>query len=151
MNGNKTKPSNRKWRLGNFFVKEQGAYIEASDFSGMWRLKAHKTSLLGLNLLGLCAHSPEVADVYIKLLWAIGNMVPDNEYLEGLWKCYQECLGRLPKEEDRGDQAEVEEIEKLEAFLNMPDDTLGKELEGMQKEFDAAMEAGVKDGAKQEG
>lgn len=137
MKGNKT--INRKWRLGNFTVRESGAYIEASDFAGVWRLKVHKATALGLNLIGLCVHSPETADVYVKLLWAVGNIIPDTEYLEGLWKCYQECLGRYPKEPDKGDAAEIDELEKLEAFLNMPDGVLNEELEKVQAEFDAAL------------
>lgn len=130
---------NRKWRLGNFTVKEQGAYIEASDFAGVWKLKAHKATPLGLNLIGLCVHSPQTADVYVKLLWALGNIIPDTEYLEDLWNCYQRCLSRLPKEEDRGDEAEIGEVEKLEAFMNMPEDMLNEELDRVEAEFDAAM------------
>ena len=153
MKGNKSKPSNRKWRLGNFYVRESGAYIEVSDFSGLWRLKVHKTTPLGMNLIGLCVESPEVADVYVKLLWALGNIVPDVPYLEGLWKCYQDCLERYPKEPDQGDQAEIEELEKLEAFLNMPDGVLNEELEKVQAEFDKALAEKRKDeekGEKQE-
>ncbi len=151
MKGNKT--INRKWRLGNFTVRESGAYIEASDFAGVWRLKVHKTTPLGMNLIGLCVESPEVADVYVKLLWALGNIVPDVPYLEGLWKCYQDCLERYPKESDQGDQAEIEELEKLEAFLNMPEGVLNAELDKLGAEFDAALAEKRKDeekGEKQE-
>ena len=140
MSENKTRPANRKWRLGNFSVKEQGAYIEASDFGGTWKLKVHKATPLGMNLLGFCVHDPEAADVYVKLLWAVGNIIPDSKYLEDLWGCYQACLGRYPKEADQGDEAEIGEIERLEAFLNMPQETLTAELDKMQAELDAATE-----------
>lgn len=137
MKGNKT--INRKWRLGNFTVRESGAYIEASDFAGVWRLKVHKTTPLGMNLLCLCVQQAEVADVYVKLLWALGNIIPDSKYLEDLWACYQDCLSRYPKEEDKGDAAEIDELEKLEAFLNMPEGVLNAELDKLGAEFDAAL------------
>ena len=135
----KTKTSNRRWQLGNFYVKEQGVYIEASDFSGMWRLKAHKGSIQGLTLLYLCAKDSTTAEIYLKMLWAIGNITPDNQFMEDMLKAYQARLTRQPKEEEQDDEAAIEEIQKLEAFLNMPEDLLREELQETQDELNNAL------------
>lgn len=137
----KTKTSNRRWQLGNFYVKEQGMYIEASDFSGMWRLKAHKGSVQGLTLLYLCTKDTTTAEIYLKMLWAVGNITPDNQFMEDMLKAYQARLTRLPKEEEQDDEAAIEEIKKLEAFLNMPEETLTTEMQETVNELNNALQS----------
>ena len=133
------KKSNRSWRLGNFRVKEQGSYLEASDFGGLWKMKVHKGSVGGMTLLFLCVQGTETADIWLKLMWASVNIVPDSAYLEALWKAWQERLARLPKEEQEDADA-LEELKKMEAFLDMPQDVLEKELGEAAKEYDKAVE-----------
>lgn len=134
------KTISRSWRLGNFSVKERGSYLEASDFGGLWKMKVHKGTVGGMNLLFLCVHSPGAADIWLKLMWAAANIIPDSEYLEALWKAWQERLSRLPKEE-QDDREALEELERLEAFLDMPQGVLEKELDEAAREYGKAASA----------
>ena len=115
-------------RLGNFRVRLKDKEIEASDFLEQWRLSTGRLTPLGLNIAMLALENKTVADIYIKLLWAIGNIAPDTQYLTDLWNAYQQRLSRMPKEEDTDDATEIEDMKRLEAFLQMDEEQMNKEL-----------------------
>lgn len=124
----------RQWRLGNFLVHEEELNLVVKDVLGLWVLSVGKMSICGMNIIYLCNNDPQTADIYIKLLWAICNTIPDMPFIEDLWAAFNHRNERLPKDEDRGDEMEIDEIQGIEAILNMPMEQIDEELKRLDKE-----------------
>lgn len=141
---NTPKPNIIKYRFGNFFVKDKGESIEVRDLFDNWYMRVEAMTPCGINLRILCRDSTEIAEVYVKLLWAITNAPIDQKYLEDLWSAYSSLLSRQPKEQ--GAESEEKEMEIVATDIRMESMSedeiaannalLEKELEKVEKEIE---------------
>lgn len=122
----------RKYQLGNFFVRDKEGRVEATDLTGQWKLTAGKVSPCGINIAVLCSNSPDTADIYLKMLWALCNCIPDEQFLKDLWQAYQARLARLPKEPELTEEDEIEQVRQMEAFTGMSESEMKEELEQIE-------------------
>jgi len=106
-------------KLGNFFIDKEEETITVRDFHGDWKMTVGISTNIGVMLDLLSKEDDKTfCEVYIKLLYMMSTLIPDEQYMKDLLKIYNERIDRYPKNEE-SEKADMEWLEQWQKCKDM--------------------------------
>ena len=98
-------------KLGNFFIDKEEETISVKMTVG---ISTNIGAMLDLSK----EDDKTFCEVYIKLLYMMSTLIPDEQYMKDLLKIYNERIDRYPKNEE-SEKADMEWLEQWQKCKDM--------------------------------
>ena len=114
-------------RVGNFFAKRESGHIRLTDIHGVFSVRFSTRIPAGawLDALMLGKGTEESLKAYVATLWSALSVVPDQAFLDSLFRAVKDCLERHRDwygAAEGGDAEDAKALAQVEEFMAAKED-----------------------------